>query len=186
MHEHSDNTVSSLKKVVAILAVEKKKAVIALSLVVVMVTMWVKLLSNNSPSSAAAKPAKQDTTESDYARGKTLAFIELPKVKGRNDVLTRDIFVVDGKGLSRNLSVTINSNGNDEQYSKKLAEKLSLDAIVLGQKPYAFINNKLLSTGDKLIVGDDENAYEYEVISVEKKAVLVKCGEIEITLKLNN
>ncbi|MFC1675702.1 hypothetical protein ACFL3G_01405 [Planctomycetota bacterium] len=186
MHEHSDNTVNSLKRVVAILAVEKKKAVIALSLMVLMVTMWVRLLSNNSPNSAIAQPAKQDTTESDYARGKTLAFVELPKVKGRNNFLTRDIFVVDGKGLSRNSSATINSDGNDEQYSKKLAGKLSLDAIVLGQKPHAFINNKLLSAGDKFIIGDDENAYEYEVISVEKKAVLVKCGEIEITLKLNN
>ncbi len=35
-----------------------------------------------------------------------------------------------------------------------------------------------------MIVKDGGNTYECEVVSIEENAVLIKCGEAEITLKL--
>jgi hypothetical protein len=44
---------------------------------------------------AKAAGTAQEVTESQTNSELKISFIELPKVKGRNDVLTRDFFVVD-------------------------------------------------------------------------------------------
>jgi hypothetical protein len=55
---------------------------------------------------------------------------------------------------------------------------------VLGKNPQAFINGKLLSRGNKLLIGDGAMTYECEVVGIEENAVFMRCGKSQITLKL--
>ena len=76
------------------------------------------------------------------------------------------------------------SGDNGEEYIERIAKKLKLNAIGLGENPQAFINDKLLNVGDKLPVRDGTSTYECEVIRIEENIVLIRCGETEIQLKL--
>ena len=77
----------------------------------------------------------------------------------------------------------VSKNGS-EGGIRRVAEKLKLEAILLGENPQVFINDKLLSTGDKLFVKDGPNTYECEVVGIEQTKVFVRCGRAKITLKL--
>jgi hypothetical protein len=77
------------------LAAEKKKAIIAVCLIAVMVFMCVRVAGRKVPQRAKAAVTAQEVTESQANSELKISFIELPKVEGRNDVLTRDFFAVD-------------------------------------------------------------------------------------------
>jgi hypothetical protein len=56
---------------------------------------------------------------------------------------------------------------------------------VLGNKPWALINNKVISAGDKVLIRDGVDTYECEVIEIkEENMVVIKCRDAEVTLKL--
>ncbi|MHC4175142.1 MAG: hypothetical protein ACYS9C_03225 [Planctomycetota bacterium] len=176
------------------LAAEKKKSVTALCLVAVMAFMWVRVLFRRTPQAAAAA----SMTEEMNVEGKSnpelkISFIELPEVAGRNDVITRDFFASDGwqdfvgrevENLVGTEEVNIVSKGGNEEGIRRVAEQLKLEAIVLSNNPQAFINDKLLSVGDKLPVGEEVDSYECEVVEIKRDTVVVRCGEAEIMLKL--
>ena len=176
------------------LAAEKKKSVAALCLVAVMAFMWVRVLIRRTPQAAAAT----SMTEEMNVEGKSnpelkISFIELPEVAGRNDVITRDFFASDGwqdfvdrevEDLVGTAEVNIVSKGGNEEGIRRVAEQLKLGAIVLSKNPQAFINDKLLSVGDKLHVGEEVDRYECEVVEIKRNTVVVRCREAEITLKL--
>ena len=179
------------------LAAEKKKAVAASCLIVVMAIMWVRVLTNNGPETAeAVLTAEQLIVEDTSVQKLNVAFIKLPQVIGRNDVITRDFFTSNDwrhfKGDKKhNLAVieevnVVSKNGNEEVI-RKVAEKLKLEAIVvLSNKPRAFINNKVISVGDKVLIREGIDTYECEVIEIKEKEniVVIKCREAEVTLKL--
>ena len=164
------------------LAAEKKKTVVALCLIAVMVFMWCKVIRGKGPASAEAAVTNTRRHEQQKSKSK-LTFVELPSVEGRNDVLTRDFFKVNGESFGNTEEVNVISKGN-EGYVNRIVEKLKLEAISVGRNLEAFINNKLLSIGDTLLVRDGSNMYECEVVSIEKNMVLMKCLEAEIELKL--
>jgi hypothetical protein len=178
------NSNNPVNRLVSQLAAEKKKSITALCLIAVMAFMWLRVLSGRIPETAGAAPMHEEMTEGQSNSESKISFIELPKVKGRNDVLARDFFAVDGGSLSGTGEVNVVSKNGDEEYVNRIAEKLKLAAIELGENPQVFINDKLLSVGDKLIVRDGVNTYECEVIGIEKNMVFMRCGEAEITLKL--
>jgi len=170
------------------LAAEKKKATIALCLIAVMVFMWVRVLGKKEPASAESALTEQQTQLSSTSNpASKISFIELPKVKGRNDVLTRDFFAADnwrafiGEGEK---TANVVPRDSDEEVAKRIKDKLKLDAIGLGENPRAFINDTLLSVGDRLLVGDGVDTYECEVVGIEKDTVTIKCGKIKFTLEL--
>ena len=187
---NSDNVLSML---ISRLAAEKSKSITAICLIAVMVFMWVRVLGGKTPESAAAALTAQDVN-SDASKSNLvrISFIELPKTEGRNDVLTRDFFTVDDwqgflngeKSLISIEEASAVAKDNSEEVVKRVAEKLKLEAIGLGENPQAFINDKLLSVGDKLSVKDGDNTYECIVIGIEENKVSVKFGETQITLKL--
>jgi hypothetical protein len=77
--------------------------------------------------------------------------------------------------------------GGNEEVVKWVAENLKLEAIVIGSdgNPQTFINGKLLSVSDKLLVRKGGNKYECEVVGIEENMVVIKLnGEAEITLEL--
>ncbi len=183
------------------LAAEKKKSVTALCLVAVMALMWVRVLLRRTPQTAEATSVTEEIDVEYKANTKLrISFIELPEVAGRNDVITRDFFASDGwqdsvDGQVENLAGTEEANipqplssGSSRSYegrgSRLTGAGLKLEAIGLGENPQAFINDKLLSVGDKLLVGDGIDRYEFEVVKIKRNTVILRCRQAEITLKL--
>jgi hypothetical protein len=175
------------------LAVEKKKAVTTACLVMVMIVMWVRVLTKNTPEVAeATSPTNVSSVEGPSDEAAKVSFLELPKVAGRNDVITRDFFVADGwrhfVGGRRKFAdieeVNVLSQNGSEEVIKKVAEKLKLEAVVLSKNPLTCINNKVLSIGDRMFINEGNDRYECEVAAIEENTVVIKCREAEITLKL--
>lgn len=175
------------------LVVEKKKTVAAACLVIVMAILWIRVLTNNGPETAEAViTVEQSNIEDTSAKNLNISFVKLPQVAGRNDVITRDFFASNDwryfkGGQKRSLAVIEEVKNGNEEVIRKVAEKLKLEAIVvLSNKPRAFINNKVISVGDKVLIRDGTNTYECEVIEIREKEniVVIKCGEAEVTLKL--
>lgn len=170
---------------------ENKKTVIALCLVAVMALMWVRVLLRKSPQTAeAGLPPGELKTEVETRPEVKMAFIELPKVKGRNDVLSRDFFAADdwrdfvNDGKEKVEKVKVVSGDGSEEAVRRVADKLKLQAIWSGANPQAFVNDKLLSVGDRFTVREGGRSYECEVVRIRQNTVFIRCGEAEITLKL--
>jgi hypothetical protein len=175
------------------LVVQKKKTVLALCLITLMAFMWIRVLTRKAPQAAkAGLLAGQMDVETQSEPELKISFIELPQAAGRNDVITRDFFAsggwqdfVDSQGRkSTGEEVDIISKEGDQEVIRRVAEKLNLEAIVLSENPQAFINDKLLSVGDKLLIGDGVDKYECEVVEIKENTVVMRCRESRITLKL--
>jgi hypothetical protein len=170
----------------------QKKAVIAFCLIAVMAFMWLKVLVKKAPQAVQAAPAAKQVEPNGQMNSRLkVSFIDLPKVAGRNDVITRDFFDVDGwqefvgdKEGNGIKDVNVASGEGSEEVVRRVVGKLKLEAIVLGKNPQAFINGKLLSRGNKLLIGDGAMTYECEVVGIEENAVVMRCGKAQITLKL--
>jgi len=186
------NSGAAASRLFSRLAAEKKKTVIAVCLIALMVFMWARVLAKKTPQSAEAAAMAQDAGQSNSEL--KISFIELPKIKGRHDVLATDFFAAndwrnftrdaEGKNLTGVREVSVVSGDDSEEVVRRVAQKLKLEAIGLGKNPRAFINNKLLSVGDKLLISEGADMYECEVVEIEEHAVFIRCGEAEITLKL--
>ena len=176
------------------LAAEKKKAVTASCLIAVMAFMWVRVLTKEAPEAAeGALVTEQLNVEGASNQELKISFVELPQVAGRNDVITRDFFASNGwrhfdGGKGRNLAVieevNIISKDGNEEVIKKVAKKLKLEAIVLSTNPRAYINNKVMSVGDKVLIVEGVDTYECEIVAIEENTVVMKCREAEITLRI--
>ena len=174
------------------LAAEKKKSVTALCLVAVMALMWVRVLLRRTPQAAEATSVTEEIDVEYKANTKLrISFIELPEVAGRNDVITRDFFASDGwqdsvDGQVENLAGTeeVNISQPLSSGSHLTGAGLKLEAIGLGENPQAFINDKLLGVGDKLLVDDGVDRCEFEVVKIKRNTVVLRCRQAEITLKL--
>jgi hypothetical protein len=195
MRQNMHNNGSKGNRFLVQLAAQKKKTVIAVCLITVMAFMWVKVLIKKAPQDAQASPAaKQESPDVQTGSQLKVSFIDLPEVAGRNDVITRDFFDVDGwqefvgdKEGNRSASikdVNVASGDGSEEVVRTVVEKLKLEAIVLGKNPQVFINGKLLSQGDKLLIGDATRTYECEVVGIEENEVVIRCGKSQVVLKL--
>ncbi len=186
MQENRNNPAGIANRAIGRFVAENKKGVVALSLVCIMLFMWGKMLLGENPKSAEGTETSQRMINVKPAEEPEVVFIELPKVVGRNDILTRDFFRMDGKSLGQTTKVSTVSKDDDKDYIRRIARKLKLEAISLGQFPQTFINNKLLPVGGKLLVKDGANTYECEIVEIKQNTVLIRCKESEITLKFRN
>jgi len=176
------------------LATGKKKTIMALCLIVIMVFMWVRVLGKKGPSSAQATLISQKTTSDQSDSQLKISYIDLPKIAGRNDILTRDFFTAgrsqsfiksrEGEDSVNTNQLSIVSKNNSDEMLELIADRLKLEAIGFDRQPQAFINGKLLTVGDKLSIENENNNYECEIVAIKENAVSIKCGEAEITLKL--
>jgi shikimate kinase len=160
-----------------------------------MAFMWVRVLTRKAPRAVQAAPVGPQVSSQRQSNPQSkISFIELPKIPGRHDAITRDFFASDGwqkfnkEGQTKKLSVveevSVVSAGGSEEVARRVAEKLKLEAIVLSENPRAFVNNTLLSVGDKLSVSDGANTRQCEVVGIEQDSVYVTCEGAKITLKL--
>lgn len=194
MGQKEKNSCNSANRLFNRLAAQKKKTVLALCLITVMAFMWVRVLTRSKPQAAeAVLLAGQMDVETQSEPELKISFVELPQAAGRNDVITRDFFAsggwqdfVDGQGRKSVgvEEVDVVSKDGDKEVIRKVAEKLKLEAIVSSENPLAFINDKVLRVGDKLLVGDGADKYECEVVEIKENKVVMRCSESRITLKL--
>lgn len=194
MGQKEKNSCNSANRLFIQLAAQKKKTVLALCLITVMAFMWVRVLTRSKPQAAeAVLLAGQMDVGAQSEPELKISFVELPQAAGRNDVITRDFFVsggwqdfVDGQGRKSVgvEEVDVVSKDGDKEVIRKVAEKLKLEAIVSSENPLAFINDKVLRVGDKLLVGDGADKYECEVVEIKENTVVMRCSESRITLKL--
>jgi len=194
MGQKAKNSGNSAGRLFNQLAAQKKKTVLALCLITVMAFMWVRVLTKAKPKAAqAVLLAGQLDAETQSKPELKISFVELPQVAGRNDVITRDFFASDGWQDFVNSQgrksvgveeVNVVSKDGDKEVFRKVAEKLKLEAIVSSENPLAFINDKVLRVGDKLLVGDGADKYECEVVEIKENTVVMRCSESRIILKL--
>ncbi len=194
MRHNTGNKSKSGNRFISHLAAEKKKTVLALCMITLMICMWIKVLTKTSPKAAeAGLIAELINAQKQSEPDMEISFIELPKVSGRNDLIARDFFASKGwkdflGGRGRRSveveEVDTNLNNDDQEVIRKVAENLTLEAIMSGENPMAFINDKVLRAGDKLFIGDGIDIYECEVVEIKENVVIMKCRESEITLKL--
>ena len=163
---------------------DKKKTVMALCLIAVMAFMWLRVLGGKAPEKAEAALEHAGAVREQENLELKVSFIELPNVKGRNDVLTRDFFTADKKYLGGAKRANLVLGNGSEEIAVRIARKLELEAIMLGENLQAFINDKLVAVGDKLLIRDGADVYECEVVGIKENVVFMKCGQEEITLKL--
>ena len=185
MDQKIKNSGSRQNRIFEQLAAEKKKTITAICLIAVMAFMWVRVLGGKTGDEAQA--ALTNTTaanEQSNSEPLKITYIDLPVVKGRNDVLNRDFFAVDDAQLGGGRRADVVTKNGSEVVFKQIAGKIKLEAIVLGQSPRAYVNNKLLTVGDSLVVTEAGNKYEFEVVKIEANKVLIRCGQAEIILKL--
>jgi len=194
MRQNARNSGNIANRLFNQLAVQKKKTVLALCLITLMAFMWIRVLTKRAPKAAeAGLLAEQMDVETQSEPELKISFIELPQAAGRNDVITRDFFDSDGwqdfvdreeRKSTGVEEVDIISKDGDKEVIRKVAEKLKLEAIVSSENPLAFINDKVLRVGDKLLIGDGVDKYECEVVEIKENTVVMRCRESRITLKL--
>ncbi len=194
MRQNTVNNSRSANRFFNRLVAEKKKAVLALCLIALMAFMWIKVLTKTSPQAVDAGLIAEliNNMETQSEPELKISFIELPQVEGRNDVITRDFFAsngwkdfVEGRGPKVGVEeIDIVSKDNDQEVIRKVAENLTLEAIVSSEVPLAFINDEVLRVGDKLFVSDGTDRYECEVVEIKENKVVMRCRESKMTLKL--
>jgi len=167
---------------------------LACALVSIMLFMWLRVLIGHRPMAAEAAPPATPAGTLARTGPVKVTFVELPKAPGRHDSIARDFFVAQdasyarrntaGRNTGTEKEVPVVSSGNAQEVIQRVARTLKLAAVFLRENPQAYLNDQLLSVGDKLTVKDDTASYEFEVLQIYMDSVLVRCNEVQLTLKL--
>jgi hypothetical protein len=176
------------------LAKDRKKTVMAVSLFAIMAVMWVRVLTNKKPAPVAAGPASPDSQQGSTEPALNVRLVELPNLPGRNDYINRDFFAARDWAPFRQdahapdsgteTEVHVVSPNHVQEVAVRIAQKLTLEAVLWNKNPHAFVNDQLLGVGDKLTVTDGTDTCEFEVLQIDEDSVLVRCNETQLTLKL--
>ena len=175
------------------LAEEKKKSIMAVCLILIMAFMWVRVVTKKTSPAAGAPVVDEAAANEESDSQPRVSFIELPRIAGRNDVITRDFFAANGwKKFDRDKEANtigteeVNDLKTDgsEKVVERVTAKLKLGVIETGLSPYVYINDELLSIGDRLRVRDNGNTYDCEVTKIGANEVSLKLEDTEIVLKL--
>jgi hypothetical protein len=195
MKENMKNDTNGVSRLLGHLAAEKKKTGIALCLIAVMAVMWVKVLTNKGPESVQAVPKLVQTeVEEQIKEAMKITYLNLSIVPGRDDLISRDFFASAGwqdfksdepEDTTVEIEEVIVAPADDsKEVLAIVTQHVRLQAIGMGRKPQAFINDKLMSVGETLVATDGAQMYECEVVEIRKNSVLIRCRDAEIVLKL--
>ncbi len=175
------------------LGADKKKVIVAVCLISVMAIMWLKVIFKKGPEAAAAVvPATtQPQLASALAPAIKVTYKELPVTQGRNNIITRNVFAANGwQGFNpggTNTTPTgtaLTTTGGKTAIESAAKQLIKLEALVVGPPRQAMINGKLLSQGDKLLVGEGTTKFEFEVIVIKESSTSLKCANVTVTLEL--
>ena len=175
------------------MAADRKKTVAAFALVTIMAIMWFRVLTGRKPGSANAA-AEAQQSQGQAQRQTDVRFYALPRIPGRNDRIGRNFFTVhdwdgfptnsDRESTSTDPEVQIATTDPTQEVVARVAQGLNVEAVLWSENPKAFINDQLFQVGDTLTRKDGAESYVFEVVRIEADAVLVRCRERQLTLKL--
>jgi len=187
------NTVSGL---ISRSPFKRPKVITAAVLISIMAFMWVKVLvsqrnDKNEARAATARTAAQQAAVQQQEQQVKITLHTLPVVPGRNDVLTYDIFTADrwkafpsksraGSGISPR-----EVDRNDAGYIDKIAETITLEAVISGTNPEAFVGGKLVSVGHNLPVRYNEQIYEFTVTEIHETKVVLKWNDFTVDVEMS-
>jgi len=170
-----------------------KKTVMAGVLVLIMLFMWVRVLVGHRPAAAAASPRPPAATVVPRPPARVQRH-ELPRIPGRHDTLARDFFTMKdpacfGRNPARHSAgteteVPVGSTENAAEVIQRVARTMKLEAVSWSESPQIFINDRLLSVGDRFLVKGDTQSYEFEVWQIYVDSVRVRCQGVQLTLRL--
>ncbi len=195
MKENVKNDNSGVSRFLGHLAAEKKRTGIALCLIAVMAVMWVKVLTKKGPQSVQAVPTIEETdVDRQVKEAMKITYVDLARVSGRDDLISRDFFASAGWQDFKSdeqedttveiEEVSVAPTDDSKEVVAIVTQYVKLQVIVMGRRPQAFINDKLMSVGETLVVTDGAQMYECEVVEIRENSVLVRCRDAEIVLKL--
>lgn len=174
--------------------IDEKRKVLACALILVMVFMWIRVLTGRKPGSAAGASAPTQAQPATPQAAARLTRVEVPRIPGRNDSVHKDSFRMQDRAYFRQLAAVPNtgtdtevpvvSSNRDQEVVQQVARTLKLEAVLRSQTPRAFVNDRLLGTGDKFVVEHGAGSFEFEVLRIDDDAVLVECNGMQLTLKL--
>ena len=199
--KETKQTTSKLARQQRLRAAARKKAIIAGCLLLVMGLLWIRVLAKKGGKSIPAKAnavtvetSSADTSVKAESKSTAFRYTKIEVVKGRNDVLVRDVFAQKkwaGKGYN-NIANIGGSWANDQKILKEdirsAAKKLRLEAIIMGQEgklSEIFINNKLVPEGSDFPIRHDGRIFRFTVTEVGPEKVILKCLDVEVTLKMS-
>ena len=149
-----------------------------------------------------SNPISKQLLKADAALGlpeveKKLVYIDMPVIKGRNDVLTRDIFTTTNWGVFKPVEgVVISKGGGDPDIGRrtitadditKLESLIKLDGIIASDDsamPEAFIDSKLVSIGSKVAVEYNNRLLELVVTEIHKSRVVLRWEKFMLNVKM--
>ncbi len=182
----NDNEITIYSRVLSQFAANKKKTVMAVSLICVMAFMWIRVFTKTEPKGAEAAISEQVLQESKKEKPRQrLTYIELPKIEGRHDVIRRDFFKINSQFLGDESKAESKDKPEIEkdEFLESVKKSLKVGAISFGEKPQAFINDQLVSAGDKVSILINEEEIEIEISEIKENVVRAKFGQrlIELT-----
>jgi hypothetical protein len=196
MQQNPGNSGSFGNRLASYVVVERKKSIVAACLIIVMGFMWIKLLTGKGqPASATAATGDATVSQAQVKpAASSVTYTKLPWVAGRNDTLANDFFspgdwraFFSSDADRQNYSVTGDGQqaGDDRsQTIRKIAEGLKLQIVEIGTVPQAFISDTLVKEGGTLTIVAGEASFNFNVLSITKNMVTVKCENMTFEVKL--
>ena len=193
MRQNSRSTSEIGNRLINRVAGDKKKTAMAVCLITLMIFMWIRVFIKQKPSGAVGATTMNPVEQENKSKpALNISYIKLPRIPGRHDQIIRNFFVSNGwqdfEGKKKNIinieEVNAVPDVDSEKTIRKMVEKIKLEAILMGENTKAFINDKVLSVGDQLLMSDGKNNYEFEVVEIEDNTVVIRCGKVEVKLKL--
>jgi hypothetical protein len=171
-----------------------KRTVVAGVLVLILVFMWLRVFLGHGPAGATAAPRASAAATDAPPKTTSVQRIELPRIPGRNDSIQRDFFTMKDRSLFRRQAagggtgtgteVTVTSSQDVPEVIQRVARTMKLEAVLWNESPRIYINDRLLEIGDRCVVKNGAQSYEFEVLQIYVDSVLVECAGVQLTLKL--
>ncbi len=167
------------------------KTFVAAFLVVTLIFMWVKVFVGGSEDDQQVGSTFMINEAKAGTKSLKLRRVSLPSISGRHDKLTTDMFA------SRNMEIDNSDESNEgekkveiksqKDAASKLAEKLELDAIILGVSKsghQAFINGKIQVAGDEINIKLNDQIYKIIVVEIFHNKVVLKWNDYTISVRM--
>ena len=187
-------SVLSAGRILGRLGISGKKTAVACGLLLVMLFMWVRVFVGHGPAAATAAPPSVQTQSAPHQGVVKVKLVELPKLPGRHEAIKEDFFLAKdrpyfrrnsaGRNAGMNKEVPVVSSSYAQEVIQRLTQTVKLEAVLWSESPRVFVNDQLLSVGNKLTVKIGAADFEVEVLQIYVDSVLVGCDGIQLTLQL--
>ena len=188
--------VNNVSGLISLSSLKRPKVIMAVALVSIMGFMWFKVLighgaQKNEAAAAALNTAAQQAAQQQQERRVKISLHPLPVVPGRNDLLTNDIFTAGrwkaflSDSRAANGTFTQKVDRDDADYIDKIAESITLEAVIAGPSPEAFIQGRLVSGGHKLPVRYNDRIYQFTVTEIHETKVVLKWNDFAVDVKMS-